>query len=122
MGRPLGRLKRREDFLTVAAARTKRVTPGFVLQAYQRADQSSNMRIGFTASRKIGGAVVRNRAKRRLRAIADQIVSEMGTPGTDYVLIGRQNTATMPFTNLKRDLRHAMTKLPLPPNIKEKTK
>ena len=114
MGRPLGRLKRREDFLKVAAARTKRVAPGFVLQACSQTDGETGMRIGFTASRRVGGAVERNRTKRRLRALADRIFTDLGTPGTDYVLIGRRETESIPFAQLEQDLRHAMTKLKLP--------
>lgn len=114
MGRPLGRLKRREDFLRVAAARTKRVANGFVLQACPRPDDSEELRVGFTASRKVGGAVQRNRTKRRLRVVARNVLTELGKPGTDYVLIGRRDTATMPFETLENDLRHAVTKISQP--------
>jgi len=111
MGHPLGRLKRREDFLRVAAARKKRVSTGFVLQACPHPDNSTIMRVGFTASRKVGGAIERNRTKRRLRAAAAAVLPELGKPGTDYVIIGRRDTATMPFDALESDLRRAVTKV-----------
>ena len=114
MGRPLGRLKRREDFLRVAAARTTRVAHGFVLQACPNPQSSEEARVGFTASRKVGGAVDRNKTKRRLRVAARHVLSELGKPGMDYVLIGRRDTATMAFDTLEKDLRHAMTKISEP--------
>ena len=111
MGHPLGRLKRREDFLRVAAARKKRVSTGFVLQACPHPDNVPAIRVGFTASRKVGGAVERNRTKRRLRAAAATVLPELGKPGTDYVIIGRRDTATMPFETLETDLRRAVIKV-----------
>jgi len=111
MGRALGRLKSRDEYLAVAAARTKRVMPGFVLQACRRDCGGAGVRIGFTASRKVGNAVKRNRTKRRLRALADRVLPELGRPGMDYVLIGREQTTLLPFANLEKDLRTAMTTL-----------
>ena len=77
MGGGLVTLKIRADFLRVAAARRRAVTPGLILQAAQRPDGSAGVRtvrVGFTASRKVGNAVIRNRAKRRLRAAAAAIL------------------------------------------------
>ena len=111
MGRSLGRLKSREDYVAVAAARTKRVMPGFVLQALQRTDEDAGMRVSFTASRKVGNAVVRNRTKRRLRALAERVLPDCGLPDTDYVLIGRRETAALPFQELEQDLRKALATL-----------
>lgn len=111
MGHPLGRLKRREDFLRIAATRNKRVAEGFVLQARSRADGQEQIRVGYTASRKVGCAVQRNRVKRRLRAAANDVLPRAGVPGTDYVLIGRHKTATIPFAQLESDLLTAVRKL-----------
>lgn len=69
------------------------------------------IRIGITASRKIGGAVVRNRAKRRLRQAAARVLPQAGKPGTDYVLIARAGTAERPFAALLADLAAALKRI-----------
>lgn len=69
------------------------------------------MRVGFTASRKVGNAVARNRAKRRLRAAADIVITQGGAPGHDVVLIARQSTASRDFAALVRDLTTGLKKL-----------
>lgn len=66
------------------------------------------IRVGITASRKVGGAVVRNRVRRRLRALADNVLAEAGQPGCDYVLIGRRATVARPYAALIEDLRRAL--------------
>ena len=103
-------LKKRPDFLAAAHAR-RQVTPGFVLQARNRGEDGP-ARIGFTCSKKVGNAVARNRAKRRLREIARLVLPTHAKPGWDYVLIGRAGTtATRDFTQLQADLRTALGKL-----------
>jgi ribonuclease P protein component len=69
------------------------------------------VRVGFTASRKVGNAVVRNRAKRRLRAAAAQLLRARGNPRTDYVLIARATTARRPFAALLDDLESALRRV-----------
>src|SRR5947208_2991009 len=89
----LVRLKTRADFLRVAASGRRAVRPGLMLQAARPSGiDGAFVRVGFTASRKVGNAVVRNRAKRRLRAVADELLARDGRPGTDYVLIARAGT------------------------------
>ncbi|MGX9356518.1 ribonuclease P protein component [Roseobacteraceae bacterium S113] len=108
-------LTKRSDFLRASRARRKAM-PGFILQASLRGkDQASgteDIRVGYTCSKKVGNAVARNRAKRRLREIARHVIADHGKPGFDYVLIGRAtHTAALPFTDLQRDLRDALRAL-----------
>lgn len=104
-------LTRRADFLAAARAR-RQSRPAFNLQARKRAPDEpagDGPRVGFTCSKKVGNAVARNRAKRRLRAAAQAILTTHARPGWDYVLIGRPGTtATRPFDQLCDDLRGAL--------------
>jgi ribonuclease P protein component len=110
-GRIWNRLPKRADFLRISAAGTRRVTPGFILQYALNGDEAApRLRVGFTASRKVGNAVARNRAKRRLRALADRIMPELASPAHDYVFIGRTETLRRDFAAMERDLRHALKK------------
>ena len=102
----MDRLTKRAEFLR-AARGVRRVTPGITLEICHSGGQT--VRVGFTASRKIGGAVVRNRAKRRLRAVAAQVLPLSGVAGTDYVLVARRDTVTRPFESLKADLAQALS-------------
>lgn len=111
------RLKRRPEFLRVAAAGRRWVTPGLILQARRRtageseADGTPYVRVGFTVSRKVGNSVARNRARRRLRAVVDRIVGTHAREGLDYVLIGRAGTLRRPFDALLADLEIALKRL-----------
>jgi ribonuclease P protein component len=110
----LERLKVRADFLRVAAARRRAVLPGLILQAAprpQRSPPEPPLGVGFTASRKIGNAVTRNRAKRRLRAAAAAVLPAAGHAGTDYVLVARSGTAGRPYKALIADLALALRRL-----------
>ena len=99
-------LTKRDDFLRAARA-TALHTPAFVIQA--RPNGLEGMRVGFTCSKKVGNAVARNRAKRRLRATVQQVVPHHGQLGWDYVLIGRKAiTATHPFLQMQADLIRAL--------------
>jgi ribonuclease P protein component len=103
-------LTRRADFL--AAARARRAsTPAFTLQARRRDPEevADALRVGYTCSKKVGNAVARNRAKRRLRAAAREVMPGVGHPGWDYVLIGREGeTARRDFAALCEELRSAL--------------
>ncbi len=91
--------------------------PGLVLQVGRRdtrdgaVDQAADVRVGFTASRKVGNAIARNRARRRLRAVAEEILPVHAKPGRDYVIIGRVATLRRPFHALLGDLENALKRV-----------
>jgi len=106
-------LTKRADFLRAARAR-RQGTGSFLLQARKRDsnEQTTGIRVGFTCSKKVGNAVKRNHAKRRLREIARHILPELGHDGWDYVLIGKAvDTSARPFDLLLKDMRYAMRKV-----------
>ncbi len=101
-------MKHRRDFVA-AAGKRRTARPGVVVQARRRVDDGQHVRIGYTASKKVGGAVLRNRAKRRLRAAAAAVMPELGEPGWDYVLIARRGaTVARRFVKLTEDLTQAV--------------
>jgi ribonuclease P protein component len=101
-------LARRADFLKAASAR-RQGTNSFLLQARDRADGTAGVRVGFTASKKIGNAVLRNRAKRRLRSLVREVLAGQARPGWDYVLVARpQATVSRPYADLREDLQQAL--------------
>jgi ribonuclease P protein component len=86
-------------------------TPGFILLVRDRKDQDATMRVGFTVTKKIGGAVVRNRMKRRFRALAREIVASKGFSGADHVMIGRADGVERDFSLLRNELAAALDRL-----------
>ncbi len=108
----LERLKTRRQFLHVAGAGRKWVAPGLILQVCpHEGDEAVDVRVGFTVSRKVGGAVVRNRARRRLRQAAERVMPDQAAGARDYVLIGRRSTIERPFGDLVADLETALARL-----------
>jgi ribonuclease P protein component len=105
------RLRRRADYLRVQAAERRIALPGLLLQAAP--GETGCCRVGFTASRKVGNAVTRNRARRRLKALAGEILPKHALPGHDYVLVARQATPQRDYSALRRDLEAALKKLRL---------
>lgn len=104
-------MKTRAEFLAAARAR-KWGVKGLMLQARERNDDSDAIRVGFTCSKKVGNAVARNRAKRRLREVARATLPELGRAGWDYVLIGKfEKTAQRDFNDLIGDMKYALRKV-----------
>lgn len=122
----IGRLTRRPEYLRIASGGRKWVMPGVVVQALARREAAAEtseggadgsalaMRLGITVSRKVGNAVERNRARRRLRAAAREVLPTAGRAGCDYVLIGRRATLTRPYAALTADIREAVRRLGAP--------
>ena len=103
-------LKNRPDFLRIAKGRRWHGA-GMVVQFTRRTLPDEAVGIGYTASKKVGGAVIRNRSKRRLRALVRELVPQARIDGTDLVLIARPQTATLPFGVLRDDLSAALAKI-----------
>jgi ribonuclease P protein component len=113
----VARLKRRPEFLAVAATRRRWATPAFVLQAGPRRttpgadDTEAEIGVGFTASRRVGKAVARNRARRRLAEAARAVLPGPAQPGYNYVVVARPAVLTCPFDRLLRDLTTAFARV-----------
>lgn len=117
------RLKHRPQFLRVAGTRRKWVTPGLIVQARQRPETdgeevpSDVVRIGFTVSKKVGNAVKRNRARRRLRAAVDEVAPVHAREGYDFVVIGRAETIKRSYAMLVSDLKTAFKRVVEPRKV-----
>ena len=107
------RLKSRPQFLA-AAKGVSEARGAVVVQRLDRADDDPTVRLGFTATRKVGGAVVRNRAKRRLREAARATAPLLAVPGSDYVFNARMGTVDRPWDRLLDDVKSALTRLATP--------
>lgn len=103
-------ITKRSAFL--AANRGKRyATPGFVLLVFDRRDGDPAKRLGITITKKVGNAVVRNRMRRRFRALAMEMLGEMGKAGADHILIGRDSGIERDFGTLRAEMAKALGKL-----------
>jgi ribonuclease P protein component len=112
MSMRIATLKKRSDFLRVRAAACHWAAPGLVLQVAPAADAETGLvRVGYTATRRIGNAVARNRAKRRLRAAVAHVMPASAQCGCDYVVIARAATLTRPFDALIGDLAAALARV-----------
>lgn len=113
----IGRIYTRKDFLKIAGARRKWVASGLILQVRPSDEPAAagahaeGRRVGFTASKKVGNAVKRNRAKRRLRAAVRAVMADGAAPEHDYVVIARAETVTRPYELLKQDLAAGLRRL-----------
>ena len=111
------RLKKRPEFLRVAGAGRKWVAPGLILQSRARMPEEARVdgpcafRVGFTVSKKVGKAVVRNRVRRRLRAAVEQVMPAHAQGGHDFVVIGRAASYQRSFPGLVDDLTTALRRL-----------
>lgn len=107
---PIERMRTRPEFL--AASKAVSASRGaVVIQARNRGDDAPTVRCGFTATRKVGGAVVRNRAKRRLREAARAVLPQLAHPGFDYVFVARGGTPARPWPRLLDDVKSALLSL-----------
>ena len=106
----LGKLKKRSEFLYVRKGRYQ-AKPGVVIQMRQKPDTADTINVGFTTTKKIGNAVVRNLCKRRLRELARILLPLHGKPGFDYVFIARANTAKAEWVSLHKDVEKALLRL-----------
>jgi ribonuclease P protein component len=104
------KLQKRWQFLACAKGRSL-ARGGVAIQALRRSDETPRIGVGFTATRKIGGAVQRNRAKRRMREAARQLLPLHGVPGHDYVFVARGGTIDREWRRLLDDVRSALVGL-----------
>ena len=108
-------IRNRRDFLLASASGKKFITNSIILQMIKREENHpvspESIRVGFTVTKKMGGAVVRNRIKRRLQEAAGLIMAKYGQTGHDYVIISRHKALTCNFSDLQRDMEFAFTRI-----------
>ena len=105
-------IKKRKDFIKVAQKGQKVIQSSLILQAaFNFKIPHDSFEVGYTATKKLGKAHIRNRTKRRLRALAQEFLPSKHLSQVQYVLIGRYNTATCTFDKLRTDMSYALTKI-----------
>jgi ribonuclease P protein component len=108
-------IKKRKDFLVAFNSGKKFITGSFILQMVKRAEAhivpAGEVRVGFTVTKKMGNAVIRNRIKRRLREAVRHALAKRGIAGHDYVIISRHKALTCDFADLTRDMEYAFRKI-----------
>ena len=102
--------KKRKDFLRVASG-YHIVTHNMVLQSTRSLSETDDIWVGYTATKRIGNAVCRNKSKRRLRAVVREVLPKCALPNVDYVFIARNSTASCPFEELRQDTVYAIKKI-----------
>lgn len=105
-------IKKRKDFIKVAQKGQKVIQSSLILQAaFNFGNLKHDFEIGYTATKKLGKAHIRNRTKRRLRAIARELLPQNHLSQVQYVLIGRHNTASCDFDKIRTDMQYALKKI-----------
>lgn len=108
-------IKLRRDFLSASAGGRKFITGSFIVQLRSREDAhpagTHAIRFGYTVTKKMGNAVIRNRIKRRLREAVVKAAMPLATPGYDYVIISRHKALDCPFADLVRDMEFAFSRI-----------
>ena len=122
----IGRITGRPDYLAIAATGRKWVTPSFILQASppttkSNGDVARSARVGFTVSKKVGNAVKRSRARRRLKEAARESFPDKAPANWDFVVIGRASAVDYPFEKMSSDMRWALAKLASNTDLKSST-
>jgi len=107
----INKIKSRKDFVKIQKKGSKIISAGVVLQCLNNSNQENPSRFGFTASKKVGGAVQRNKAKRRMRSLVFDVMKKFETKGWDYVLIARKEIVHRKYQKLKNDLIWSMKNL-----------
>ena len=102
--------KKRKDFLRVASGHHI-VTHNMVLQATRSLSETDDIWVGYTATKRVGNAVCRNKSKRRLRAVVREVLPQYALKNVDYIFIARNSTADCPFEELKQDTVYALKKI-----------
>ena len=107
----INKIKSRKDFIKIQKNGSKVISVGLILQHLNSSNQGNPSRFGFTASKKVGGAVQRNKAKRRMRSLVFDVIKKFEQKGWDYVLIARKETVHRKYQKLKNDLIWAIKNL-----------